>query len=191
MASISRRLRRSCAIAALAIALPLGGALAANGGGGGSSGGGGNSGGGAGGGGNADPSGHSVEMPKLASNDAQANAYFEQAQVALKNQQYYIVIDDLQKVLQKLPNNPDALNLIGFSKRKLGHLDESLDYYKRALAQNPNHVGANEYLGELYLEMKDVKKAEERLAILQKVCGNCEEYGELKEEIEKFRATQG
>jgi tetratricopeptide (TPR) repeat protein len=120
--------------------------------------------------------GNNVEMPKLASNDAEANAYFEQAQVALKSQQYYVAIDDLQRVLQKLPNNADALNLIGFSKRKTGHLDESLDYYNRALAQNPNHVGANEYLGELYLEMKDVTKAEERLAVLQKTC---EEYGEL------------
>jgi tetratricopeptide (TPR) repeat protein len=188
MESISRRFYKSCAIAALVVALPLGAALAANGGG--SSSGGGSSGGGASSG-NAGGSGNDVEMPKLASNDAEANSYFEQAQVALKNQQYYIVIDDLQKVLQKLPNNPDALNLIGFSKRKTGHPQEALDYYNRALAQNPNHVGANEYLGELYLEMKDVTKAEERLAVLQKTCRNCEEYGELKEKIEKFKATQG
>jgi tetratricopeptide (TPR) repeat protein len=186
MESMSRRLLRSCVIAALAVALPLGAALAANGGGGGGGSGGGGS------GGNAGSGGKDAETPKLASNDPEANVYFEQAQIALKNQQYYVVIDDLQKVLAKLPNNPDALNLIGFSKRKTGHPGEALDYYNRALAQNPNHIGANEYLGELYLEMKDVKKAEERLAVLAKACSaSCEEYTELKEKIEKFRATQG
>ena len=38
--------------------------------------------------------------------------------------------------------------------------------------------------------MKDVKKAEERLAVLQQACGGtCEEYQELKEKIEKFKAS--
>jgi len=38
--------------------------------------------------------------------------------------------------------------------------------------------------------MKDVKKAEERLAVLQQACGGtCEEYQELKEKIDQFKAT--
>ena len=31
--------------------------------------------------------------------------------------------------------------------------------------------------------------AEQRLAVLQQVCGSCEEYTELKEKIEKFKAN--
>ena len=91
---------------------------------------------------------------------------------------------------RRRPDNADALNLMGFTERKLGDPTDSLTYYNKALAQNPNHLGANEYLGELYLEMKDVKKAEERLAVLQQACGGtCEEYQELKEKIDQFKAT--
>ena len=40
---------------------------------------------------------------------------------------------------------------------------------------------AGGHLGELYLELKQPAKAEERLTVLQKACGDCEEYQELKE----------
>jgi Tfp pilus assembly protein PilF len=79
---------------------------------------------------------------------------------------------------------------MGFSKRKMGDQTGALEYYDKALSLQPNHIGANEYLGELYLELKNVAKAQERLDVLQRVCGNCEEYTELKEKIEKFKATQ-
>jgi flagellar motility protein MotE (MotC chaperone) len=40
--------------------------------------------------------------------------------------------------------------------------------------------------------LKELNKAEERLAVLEKVCGaTCEEYIELREKIEKFKAAQG
>jgi tetratricopeptide (TPR) repeat protein len=96
----------------------------------------------------------------------------------------------LEKALAAAPNDADALNLMGFTARKLGDPRQSLAYYNKALAQNPSHLGANEYLGELYLEMKDVKKAEERLSVLQQACGgNCEEYQDLKGKIDQFKLT--
>ena len=42
---------------------------------------------------------------------------------------------------------------------------------------------------KLYLELKQPDMAEQRLAVLQQVCGSCEEYTELKEKIEKFKAN--
>jgi Tfp pilus assembly protein PilF len=96
----------------------------------------------------------------------------------------------LEKALAAAPNDADALNLMGFTARKLGDPRQSLAYYNKVLAQNPSHLGANEYLGELYLEMKDVKKAEERLSVLQQACGgNCEEYQDLKGKIDQFKLT--
>jgi Flp pilus assembly protein TadD len=122
----------------------------------------------------------------------EAAAYFQQAKAAIRQERFDHAIAALQQVLKPRPDDADALNLMGYSQRRTGHLDRSLDYYNKALAQNPNHIGANEYLGELYLEMKDVKKAEERLAVLAKVCGaSCEEYAELKEKIEKYKASSG
>ena len=110
--------------------------------------------------------------------------------VALVNGGHYdAAIELFQKVLKSKPDNADALNYMGFSYRKLGQTDEALEYYQKALDLQPNHVGANEYMGELYLELKNLPKAEERLAVLKTACGNCEEYGELKEKIEAYRKT--
>jgi len=120
--------------------------------------------------------------------DAGADENLDLAKTAIAQFKYDQAKGLLEKVLAVSPDNADALNLMGFTERKLGDPADSLTYYNKALAQNPNHLGANEYLGELYLEMKDVKKAEERLAVLQQACGgSCEEYQELKEKIEKFK----
>ncbi len=158
------------------LALAAATAMAAGGGNGGSSGGiGGGTGGGA----------------LTINNDPSAEAEYAQAQAAIAQSDYEAAIGHLDKVLAAQPNNPDVLNLMGFSKRKLGNQSEALQYYDRALSLQPNHIGANEYLGELYLELKNVTKAQERLQVLEQACGNCEEYNELKEKIEKYKATQG
>lgn len=102
---------------------------------------------------------------------------------------YQSAIDILEKIVKKQPKNADALNLLGYSHRKLGDFDESLEYYLAALDIDPDHIGANEYLGELYLQMKDLPKAEERLAVLAKACNGCEEQKELEEAIAAYKAS--
>jgi len=121
--------------------------------------------------------------------DSDADSNYSMAKTAIAQFKYDEAKTYLEKVLAVKPDDADALNLMGFTERKMGDPAESLEYYNKALALNPKHLGANEYLGELYLEMKDVKKAEERLAVLQDACGGtCEEYQELKEKIEKFKS---
>ena len=122
--------------------------------------------------------------------NSDVDANYSMAKTAIAQFKYDEAKGYLEKVLAAKPDDADALNLMGFTERKLGDPAQSLDYYNKALALNPKHLGANEYLGELYLEMKDVKKAEERLAVLQQACGGtCEEYQELKEKIEKFKGS--
>ena len=48
---------------------------------------------------------------------------------------------------KKKPNNPDILNYLGFTSRKLGEFEKGENYYLEGLAIEPNHVGINEYLG--------------------------------------------
>jgi len=103
---------------------------------------------------------------------------------------YRDAIPILDQLVAKNPADADALNELGFSHRKLGHEQKALTYYLKALATQPNHLGANEYLGELYLEMKDLPHAEERLAVLEKACTKCEQYSELKEKIADYKAKQ-
>ena len=168
---------------AFILALPVAAALAAGGGNGGSSGG--SGGGSTGGGGSAGGGDNRLTI----ANDSGADAYYQKAQTAIAGADYWTAADLLQKVLSRQPENPDVLNLMGFSERKLGYSSSALYYYKKGLNLQPNHIGANEYLGELYLELKKPDMAEQRLVVLQQTCGNCEEYTELKEKIEKFTAN--
>ncbi|HET6621640.1 MAG TPA: tetratricopeptide repeat protein [Dongiaceae bacterium] len=117
-----------------------------------------------------------------------ATGDFDSARALVDAQKYDEALPALRKVDQESPNNPDVLNLIGFSLRKTGQMDEALGYYTRALALNPHHRGANEYLGELYLETRQPEKAKERLAVLQQDCGDCEEFEDLQKAINQYAA---
>ena len=173
MQATSRALLSFALALAVGVALPAGGGFAANSGGGGSS-----SSGGGSSGGSSSSSSSSTSVPAL----------YKQASAKADATDYRGAMTILDKIIAKDPRNPDALNLMGFCERKLGNTDEALEYYEKALAIKPNHVGANEYLVELYLEMKNLPKAEERLKVLAKACNNCEETQELKEKIEKYKA---
>jgi tetratricopeptide (TPR) repeat protein len=120
---------------------------------------------------------------------SQSDSNYTDAEKMVKAKDYKGAIPLLEKVLEKSPSNADALNYLGFSYRKLGEMDEAMEYYNKALAINPDHKGANEYMGELYLEMNNLDKAQERLSRLQQICGGtCEEYADLKEQIDAYKA---
>ena len=79
---------------------------------------------------------------------------------------------------EKKPNKPDTLNYLGFTSRKLGDFENGENYYLQGLNIDPEHIGINEYLGELYVATNRHNLAVERLEVL-KDC-NCEEYEDLK-----------
>ncbi len=82
--------------------------------------------------------------------------------------------------------HPDVLNYMGFASRKLGRLDEALGYYSQALALDPAHLGATEYLGELYIQMGELDRARRQLARLDELCA----YGcAQREELARWIAT--
>ena len=97
-----------------------------------------------------------------------------------------------QKILleldKKKPLQADTLNYLGFTTRKLGDFEAGEKYYLLGLQVEPNHVGINEYLGELYVVTNRIDLAKERLEVL-KSC-NCEEYQELKEIIDGSRKSK-
>ena len=89
---------------------------------------------------------------------------------------------------KKKPNNPDTLNYLGFTSRKLGDFEKGENYYLEGLAIEPNHIGINEYLGELYVVTNRIDLAKERLNVL--INCNCKEYKELKEIIEGTKKSK-
>jgi tetratricopeptide (TPR) repeat protein len=134
-------------------------------------------------------SGNSSSGGSSGSSSSSTTEDYAKAQNKIAAGSYEAAIALLEKVVKKQPKNADALNLLGYSHRKLGEFDESLEYYLAALEIDPDHIGANEYLGELYLQMKDLPKAEERLAVLAKACNGCEEQKELEEAIAAYKAA--
>ena len=94
----------------------------------------------------------------------------------------------LLKSNSKKPNKPDTLNYLGFTSRKLGDFEKGEKYYLNGLSIKPNHVGINEYLGELYVATNRIDLAKERLNVLSSC--NCKEYSQLKEVIEGTRKSK-
>ena len=103
---------------------------------------------------------------------------------------YQRAIELLQKTVARDSQNADAWNYLGLSQRKLKRFDQAFGAYQKALAIDPDHRGANEYLGELYLQTGDLEKAKERLKKLDDVCFlGCDEFDDLKQAIKAYEAS--
>jgi tetratricopeptide (TPR) repeat protein len=83
------------------------------------------------------------------------------------------------------PEDPRVLNWLGFSHRKMGETEKAIELYTKALTIAPDFTPAREYLGEAYIQAKDLDKAKAELAEIEKLCGNqdCEEYKDLAEAL--------
>src|SRR6516165_452959 len=78
----------------------------------------------------------------------------------------------------------DVYNLMGFSLRKTGDYKQAYTFYRKALDFDPNHKGALEYLGELYVETGQMDKAKENVSRLRELCpSGCEELADLEKAV--------
>jgi len=117
---------------------------------------------------------------------------YTRAQQMIDDGKYAGAIPLLEKIVAKDQKNANALNLLGYSNRQLGNNDVALGYYEAALELRPRHRGANEYMGELYLSLGELAKAEKRLEVLDGACFfGCPEYTKLKEAIAAYKAKAG
>lgn len=57
-----------------------------------------------------------------------------------------------KKALASDKNNPDILNMLAHSERKLGMINEAIDDYWKALKLRPRFPEAREYMGEAYIQ---------------------------------------
>src|SRR5262245_34247574 len=87
--------------------------------------------------------------------------------------------------VQRAPGSADAHNLYAYSLRRGANppMDLVSLHYNAALRLNPSHVGAHEYLAEAYLMTGNLGKAREHLAILERLCGACDESRQLARSV--------
>ena len=117
-----------------------------------------------------------------------AKKYEKKDKIKKANNKYEKALKLLIKSNKQKPNNPDTLNYLGFITRKLGDYENGEKFYLEGLAIEPNHIGINEYLGELYVVTNRISLAKERLKILENC--NCEEYNQLNEIIKGTKKSK-
>ena len=117
-----------------------------------------------------------------------AKKYEKKNKIKKANKSYEKALKLLIKSNKKIPNNPDTLNYLGFTTRKLCDYENGEKFYLEGLAIEPNHIGINEYLGELYVVTNRISLAKERLKILENC--DCKEYIQLKEIINGVRKSK-
>jgi tetratricopeptide (TPR) repeat protein len=113
------------------------------------------------------------------------------AEKLIKEKKWDEAVQVLTKAAERDGSNADIYNWLGYSERNRGNTDAAFAHYARALQLDPKHRGAHEYVGEAYLQVGNVEKAKEHLATLGKLCrSRCEEYKDLKEEIQEYEEKQ-
>jgi tetratricopeptide (TPR) repeat protein len=107
---------------------------------------------------------------------------------AVEAMNWQAALDAFNKVAAKDPGNANAQNYLGYTYRKSGKLDLAFKHYEEALRLNPKHRGAHEYMGEAYLMVNNLAKAEEHLKVLDRLClFGCEEYDDLKKAVAEYK----
>ncbi len=90
-------------------------------------------------------------------------------------------LPELERLRVARQDHVDVLSLLGFAYRHLGDAETSRVWYDRALARDPRHAGALEYLGELELTLDRVPAARALFARLAAVCPmGCEALDDLR-----------
>ena len=109
----------------------------------------------------------------------------------IKAKDFKSAIADLNGMIDKGVQHADVYNLLGFSLRKSGDLKTAYTFYKKALDFDPEHKGALEYLGELYVQTGELAKAREHVVLLTKLCPQgCEELEDLQKALAQSGAPK-
>ena len=122
----------------------------------------------------------SSDSSTSASTQTSSQKYTE-AESAVMAKNYSLAVRLFTEFLASDNSNANAWNYLAYSHRKLGKLQQAEQEYKKALILNPGHLGAHEYLGELYVETGRLPLARQLLDRLRTLCSqDCEEYEALE-----------
>lgn len=116
--------------------------------------------------------GHAImsgeESPLAPSSDTDYAA----GKAAFQAENWQGAVANLTMVVLRRPWHDNAHNMLGYSWRKLGNYELSLDHYQTTLTLNPRNKAALAYLGEAYLDLGRTDDANATFLRLVKVCGH-------------------
>ena len=122
---------------------------------------------------------HAVKYDKL-----KPSALYERAIKYLDKQNYAKANKALKAYTKSEPDDADGWNLYAYANRKMNKFEKAEVYYEKALNIDPDHKGALEYQGELYMQTNRPDLAQENLVKLVKLCpDSCYELQKLEEYI--------
>ncbi len=117
---------------------------------------------------------------------------FLKAEALVEMGDYKSAIPILERIVERDPKQATAYDYLGLSYANLGQLEKAHGYYQEALVIDNGHRGANLHMGQLYLQIDDLPKAEARLEALDEACLlGCEEYTALKVQIQSYKTRKG
>jgi Flp pilus assembly protein TadD len=118
-------------------------------------------------------------------NQTSTNVSDEEAAVRLiRDEKFADAIPRLERALEQHPRDANIMMLLGLSYGSVGNFPQSLDWYLKALARDPDHKLAHENLGILYLKMNDLASAKSQLAELVRLCPDgCDERDGLEQAL--------
>jgi tetratricopeptide (TPR) repeat protein len=120
------------------------------------------------------------ENPRL-----QMESDYRDAVRLIKTEKFREAIPILFKLDKQYPNEPEVLNWLGFTHRKLKDYPEAKRFYDAALKIEPTYRPALEYQGMWFIETGDIPSAKANLAKLRQYCAACEETKDLEEALKK------
>ena len=133
------------------------------------------------------PANHAVDTEEQPG-AAQLDPDYAAGRKAIEARDWNAAIKYFSSAALRAPDNADIQNYLGYAHRKTGKLEPAFKHYRRALELNPRHRGAHEYVGEAYLMVNNLAKAEEHLAALDRLCLlPCEEYSDLKARVAAYK----
>jgi Flp pilus assembly protein TadD len=137
------------------------------------------------------PSAHADPSDEYSERVAQDEDYVA-GKAAIDRKAWSEAATRLSRAAVRHPDNADLHNYLGFAHRHLKQFDQAFEHYRRAIAIEPRHRGAHEYIGEAYLMVGDLPGAEKHVAALRSICLlPCEELADLEKAVAKYRASAG
>lgn len=119
------------------------------------------------------------------------NAWIQLGNISMDMARYPEAIDAYQKALELDAGNVDVRVDMGTCYKNIGKPDIALKEYKKAVEINPNHALAHANMGiVLAYDLKDKAQAIKEFEKYLQLAPNAPNAGQVRQEIEKLKASK-